>query len=96
MGTLKYSATGNSAKTAQNLCRMVECTFNGGLLPQLQGTPQYRRQKICGEYIREANIQNKIRLDKCDVYTAKGCERGSKKRENQRGTREEVNPQTNN
>ena len=28
-------------------------------------------KKICGEYIMEATIRNKIRLDKCGVYTAK-------------------------
>ena len=28
-------------------------------------------KKICGEYTIEATIQNKMRLDKCDVYKAK-------------------------
>ena len=28
-------------------------------------------KKICREYKMEATIQNKIRLDKCDAYTAK-------------------------
>ena len=30
-----------------------------------------RDKKICGQYTIEATIPNKIRLDKCDVYTAK-------------------------
>ena len=28
-------------------------------------------KNICGEYKMEATIQNKMRLDKCDAYTAK-------------------------
>ena len=28
-------------------------------------------KNICGEYIKEANIQNKKRHEKCDMYTAK-------------------------
>ena len=28
-------------------------------------------KNICGEYKMEATIQNKMRLDKCDTYTAK-------------------------
>ena len=55
----------------------------------------------------EATIQNKMRLDKCDVYTAKerlgyrgrksyvSVARGAAKREKkQRGTEEETNLQT--
>ena len=64
-------------------------------------------KKICGEYIKKVNIQNKLRHDKCDGYTAKeilgyqggkpyvSSARGTAKREeNQRGSKGEAKTQT--
>ena len=50
-------------------------------MPQLQKKPHKTGdKKKCEEYEMEATIQKKMRLDKCDAYTAKetlGC-RGRK------------------
>ena len=79
------------AKTAQNLCRMVEL-HNYGRGFCLYCKEPHKTEKIFGEYIREVNIQNKMRLDKCDVYTAKKTlGYGGKLCKNQRWTRAEAN-----
>ena len=46
----------------------------GGYICIYYNTPDKTKtgkKKICEEYIKEANIQNKMRHDKCDTYTAK-------------------------
>ena len=70
MGTPKSSAeaTENSAETAQNLCGKVECTIVREIFASTARNPIRLEAR---QYIREATIQNKLRLGKCDVYTVK-------------------------
>ena len=60
-------------------------------------------KNTCGEYKKEASIQNKMRIEKCDAYKAKeilGYRGGksyvsaAKREENQRGTTVETIPQS--
>ena len=61
-------ATGNFIKTAQNLCRKVECT---NLEETFASTARQETRK-CEEYKNETNIKNKMRHDICDAYTNTG------------------------
>ena len=87
---------------------MAECKFVDVTFASTTRHPT-RQEKTCGEYMKEANIQNKMGHDKCDVYTAKetveyrrenpsvSVARGIAERgENQRGIRGEVKTQTKN
>ena len=71
--------------------------------------PTIQETKICKEYTIEATIQNKMRLDKCDAYTAKKAlgykgrkayiavtRRPANREKNQGGTRGKTNTQNNN
>ena len=106
LGTPKSSAetTRNSAETVQSIYRKEECTIVGDLCLYCKETQKTGDKKICGDYIIEAKIKNKMRLDKCDAYTAKetlgyrvrktfvAAARGTAKKElNQKGTRGEKN-----
>ena len=43
----------------------------GDFCLQCKETHKAGDKKICGEYIKKATIKNKIRVDKCDAFTAK-------------------------
>ena len=62
----KYQG-GSSADTAKGLCRKEECT----ICLYCKESHKTGDWKICGEYIIEDTIHNKMRLDKCDAYTGK-------------------------
>ena len=64
--------TRNSAQTAQNICRREEYTIVERTFASTAIKPhKMRDKKICKEYKIKATKQNKMRLDKCDAYTAK-------------------------
>ena len=60
--------TRNYAKSVQSICRKEECTLWRELCLYCKKT---RVMKICEEYKMEARIQSKMKLEKCDAYTAK-------------------------
>ena len=58
----------------------MECTIVGGNFASTARNPTTHETRKYVENIKEANIQNKMRLDKCDAYTAKetlGYRRGN-------------------
>ena len=62
---ISTEATENSAMTAQNLCRMVEYII---VKKTFVFTARYG---TCEEYKKKTNVQNKMRFNKCNAYTAK-------------------------
>ena len=69
----------------------------GDPLSILQKNHNTGDNKICGEYTVKATIQNKMRLDKCDAYTAKETlvyrERKSTQQQKDRKTRKKQEKQ---
>ena len=62
--------TGNSAQTAQNICKRAECTIVENFCIYCKKPHKTGNKKICKGYKIEATVQNKMRLDKCGVFTA--------------------------
>ena len=88
-GTPKSSAEAirNSAETAQSIYRKEEHTIMGSFFTSTAKNPIKQETKICREYTIEATIQHKMRLNKCDAFTAKktlGYRGSSKKERNKR------------
>ena len=90
-------ATGNFAETVRSSARRNSAQLWGVLCSRGKEPHKIRVKKICGEYTIEATILNKMRLDKCDTYTAKETlgYRGSSKKRGKPGRDKKKNKSTN-